>query len=187
MKRLLLLSLILLSLGVQANVRIIEELSIPIVAYNKHSDNNITYLDPTPGELLITFSVFENSSPNLNTYSIYCTAYSDKSKNPGSRIFKSSLNGISQYQANQNHFGRNKCIYNKSNNYILISNGTWATRFAMTDKGIISVTYGRPNKSGTMDQAVSIVLGQGQSSTWNKLVTFLLNAFSHNMGKTYNL
>lgn len=193
MKSKFLLSVLLvLTVGLTASAEsyVVDQLSVPIVAYSS-GDDPMTPLSPN-GELLITVRYFDTSDySDLNNYELKFMGYKDSSRSIEQCIFNSHLRGASERDVARDQWNGSK--WKESTNdqgiehmFYLTLNNTWGTRIALGDSGNIIVAYARLNSEGRLGMTGRkfLAIGGGRA-TWDKLVTFLRRAHARNIGKEY--
>lgn len=171
-----------------AKRNVIEELSLPIDAY-QHTDQHTESL-PISGELVLTLEYWDHfTNPDNNNYTLRINGYSNSSRSVDSRIFDSHLPGTSPNNVQRGQW-RNatwkemKELSGEFTHIIYLTiNDLWETRCGFTHDGHIILTYGRLTDKGQLNHA-KLIHVKGGVETWNKLVRFLRNAHSHNIGKT---
>lgn len=169
--------------------KVIEELTLPILGY-EHTDQH-TEIVPINGELVLELVYWDISQdPDSNDYTLYLTGYSDSSRS--SIIFDSHLRGTSLNKVRRGQWEKGSRYEEDQTPHdngiihmiCLTVNDLWETRCALNDKGQIVLVRGRLNDKGQIKQNhAEFIYLDGGVKTWNKLVEFLRNAHSHNIGK----
>ena len=177
---------ICLSIPAMAKSIVVDEISFPIEGeYVKY--DQYTNLD-SPGELRITVRYWDTfRNPDNNSYEMSVRATPN--------IFSSPFSGLSPKEVRNNTWGRN--TWSEENNVkgangtvldhvISISNGTWSTRFSISE-GVICVGYGKLGSDGAIAMFSKFVfLKDRGEATWNKLANFLRNNWKNrNIGRYY--